>query len=230
MSEPSFRFLDLPPELRCMVYEQLEMTTKHYTMDYMPDQSFTITLVCKKLPVQILATSKLINTEAMQIFRPRVLQLKVQPMRFCISVNPSKPLSVLRRSLSRCFRYNPRPDGSPPLSEAAEAFIDRCVKTRRLASSCRHVEIMLIDKDAPSLTQFICLLYISNKLATRYHLEITLLRKELATGINYANWCASKSLGRYLSMDKSVHLHLADEPDAERWMRDWEETTSVPEV
>jgi len=213
-----------------MVYEQLETTTKHYTLDDMPDQPSTITLVCKRLPVQILATSKLINTEAMQIFRPRMLQLEAQPMRFCIRVNSSKSLFVLRRSLSRCFRYNPRPDGSPLLSEAVEAFIDRCVKTRRLASSCRHVEIMLTDKDAPSLTRSICLLYLSNKFARRYHLKITLLRKELATEIHYANWCATKSLGLHLSMDKKVHLHLADKPDAERWRRDWEETTSVPEA
>jgi len=213
-----------------MVYEQLEMTTKHYTLDDAPDQPSTMTLVCKKLPVQILATSKLINTEAMTIFCPRMLELKAQPMRFIITAKPSKPLFVLRRALSRCFKYNSQSDDSPPLSGAIEAFIDRCVKTRRLASSCRHVEIMVTDKDAPSLIQLAILLHHSNKISTRNHMKITLLRKELATGIHYTNWYATKSLGRHLSMNKRVHLHLADKPDAERWRRDWEETTSVPEA
>jgi len=132
MSEPSFQFLDLPTELRCIVYEQLEITTKHYTLDTTgttntPDQPSTITLVCKRLPVQILATSKLINTEAMQIFRPKMRQLKAQPMRFLFKAEPTSPLRVFSRSLSRCLGYRFRPEDSSALSEAAQAFSNCCV-------------------------------------------------------------------------------------------------------
>ena len=213
-----------------MVYEQLETTTKHYTLDDIPDQASTITLVCKKLPVQILATSKLINTEAMRIFCPSMLQLKAQPMRFFITAKVSKSLFVLRRSLSRCFGHNSQPYDSPALSEAAKAFINRCVKTRRLASSCRHVEMMVTDKDAPSLPQLARLLCYSNMFARRNHLKITLLRKELATETHHTIWHASQDLGRLLRVNERVHLHLADKPDAERWRRDWEGTISVPEA
>lgn len=233
MPEPSFRFLNLPLELRCMIYEQLEMTTKHFPLDSTDaaDQSSTITLVCEKLPVHILATSKLVNTEAMKSFWPRMQQLKAQPMRFFIKAKPMDPLIVLSRSLSRCFRYGFQPGYSPASNEAAEAFIYRYVETRRLASSCRHVEIMVIDKDAPSPRQLEILLCYSTRISMQRHMEITLLRKEPATGIHDTNWKATQALELWLmSKNKRVHLHPADEPDAERLRRDSKETTSASEA
>jgi len=216
-----------------MVYEQLEMTTKHYTLDTTsttdtPDQPSTITLVCKKLPVQILATSKLINTEAMQILRPRMLQLKAQPMRFLFKAELTSPLRVFSRSLSRCFGYDFRPQDLPALSEAAQAFSNCCVKTRRLADGRPRVEIMVTDKGAPSFVPVMNMLCNINWISTRSHLEITVLRKEPATGVQNTIWQGLQSLELWLmSMNKRAHLHLADEPDAERWRRDWEETADA---
>ncbi|KAH6866524.1 hypothetical protein BKA58DRAFT_470817 [Alternaria rosae] len=233
MSEPSFRFLDLPPELRYMVYEELDMKTKHYTLDSAdtPDQSSTITLVSKKLPVQILATSMLINTEAMKVFRPRMRQLKAQPMRFLIKAKHTNPLLDFGCRLSRCLRYRYQPENTPVLSKAAEAFVDRCVKSRRLSSSRPHVEIMVADKDAPSARQLRNMLCYSHYIAMRSHLEVTLLRKEPVTGIHDTNWQATQNFElAMMSINKRVHLHLVDEPDAERWRRDWEETTSASEA
>jgi hypothetical protein len=65
MATQPFRFLDLPPELRCIVYEQIGIRTKHHTLESTnaPDKYSETTLVSKSLPVQILATCRLINDE-----------------------------------------------------------------------------------------------------------------------------------------------------------------------
>jgi hypothetical protein len=60
MATQPFRFLDLPPELRYIVYEQIDSTTKHHTLESInaPNNPSTVTLVHISLPVQILATCR----------------------------------------------------------------------------------------------------------------------------------------------------------------------------
>ncbi|KAF2245283.1 hypothetical protein BU26DRAFT_507970 [Trematosphaeria pertusa] len=51
-----FRFLDLPREIRYMVYERLPRTTKHITIVTHPHLGATLTLIMHSTPTSILAT------------------------------------------------------------------------------------------------------------------------------------------------------------------------------
>ncbi|EUC49105.1 hypothetical protein COCMIDRAFT_85699 [Bipolaris oryzae ATCC 44560] len=60
-------FLDLPLELRLMVYEHLSITTKHLVLEHALGEygrASTIRLVVKSAPVEILRTCRLIHQEA----------------------------------------------------------------------------------------------------------------------------------------------------------------------
>jgi hypothetical protein len=91
-----FRFLDLPPELRLMVYENLEFTTTHTLKrlrrrkDNRDDRWKTagdLTLVVKFLSVSILATCQAINSEATPIMDRRLARLRSEPLRLVIDVS-----------------------------------------------------------------------------------------------------------------------------------------------
>jgi hypothetical protein len=128
MATQPFRFLDLPPELRCIVYEQIGITTKHHTLESTnaPDKYSEITLVRKSLPVQILATCRLINDEAKTFLRPKLAKLRNQPLRFLVDCASATALVDLRYSpLVRCFGLVPDEEREP-LSVEAKAFIARC--------------------------------------------------------------------------------------------------------
>jgi hypothetical protein len=89
MANPSnpapFRFLDLPPELRVMIYNRLPSTTRHCTLvDLMSSTTpppSRAALVVKSLPVSLLSTCKFINLEATPVLIPRLQQLRAEPMR-----------------------------------------------------------------------------------------------------------------------------------------------------
>ncbi|KAF2705113.1 hypothetical protein K504DRAFT_107493 [Pleomassaria siparia CBS 279.74] len=76
MSSPPFRFLDLPKEIRLMVYEHLPLLLKHHKV-LLPFNSSAdepmceITLIVRCLPMGILRTCRTIFKEANTIMQKR---------------------------------------------------------------------------------------------------------------------------------------------------------------
>jgi hypothetical protein len=78
--EHTFRFLDLPAELRCMIYELLPITTKHNKiwMKAKPhyalpeDEPASLTLITIEVSVQLLRTCRLVHAEAKQIVAQKI--------------------------------------------------------------------------------------------------------------------------------------------------------------
>lgn len=76
---PFFRFLDLPPELRCIVYEFVPIFKKHSTI---PSEKVSrrthdgaeveLTLVVNTLPLQLLRTCHQIYDEAKPFLAPKL--------------------------------------------------------------------------------------------------------------------------------------------------------------
>jgi hypothetical protein len=97
-----FRFLDLPIELRCMVYEEIEMSTSHYRLkdptitDASEEQTTPasyMTLLVKSLPVSILATCQTINKEEAALLAPKLETLRNEPSHFIVDSTSFSTLS-----------------------------------------------------------------------------------------------------------------------------------------
>ncbi|KAI4649884.1 uncharacterized protein J4E79_009730 [Alternaria viburni] len=70
MTAPNpFRFLDLPKEIRLIVYERLPRQIKHHHVINPFQSEDRFVLITRCLPVAILSTCKFINSEATNIVR-----------------------------------------------------------------------------------------------------------------------------------------------------------------
>jgi hypothetical protein len=90
-----FRFLDLPTELRLMVYEQLPTKTVHCPLKPPPrssggDPSSLAMVYTSMCGLSVLATCRQVNEEASHIFQNRILELAKQPLRLLATTNAVK--------------------------------------------------------------------------------------------------------------------------------------------
>jgi hypothetical protein len=88
-SDQPFRFLNLPAELRCMVYERLNVETRLYTIKYPylfnTSTPVTTSIVIKSLSTSILASCHLIYAEAAPILTPKLKHLRNhEPFHFIV--------------------------------------------------------------------------------------------------------------------------------------------------
>ena len=74
-----FRFLDLPKEIRLMIYEEIATISWSRCIIPLVTEGHSVTLVNPSIAVRILATSRFVNDEAEAIFRPRIENLLVDP-------------------------------------------------------------------------------------------------------------------------------------------------------
>jgi hypothetical protein len=112
MSEPRpFRFLDLPKELRLMVYERLPVKTTYHTYDfnephYVVSNESTLNsfqLVWKTLSgLSILATCRQITTEATPIIEHKLRTIESEPIRM-IATPDTFCSFILQHSIIDCI-------------------------------------------------------------------------------------------------------------------------------
>jgi hypothetical protein len=106
--EPApFRFLDLPVELRVMIYERMPFTTRRLTFSpplsnpyWRPEVKSPVTIVMKFLETSILATCNSIRCEAFHIFKLKLQQLRVEPFRVIVGSSSFVLLSAFRSLFS----------------------------------------------------------------------------------------------------------------------------------
>ena len=95
----SFRFLDLPKELRLTVYEQLPVITRHSKVQPIVsrDERDKIALVLKVLPQAILKVSRSIHHEAHAVLQPKMCELLSESPQIAFSeFNTSQTNPVFR--------------------------------------------------------------------------------------------------------------------------------------
>jgi hypothetical protein len=83
----TFRFMDLPKELRLIVYEQLTIEWKHHEVPLDMECERCITVVNPSLHgVRILAASRFVNEEAGPILKPKLAQMLKSPPTLKINI------------------------------------------------------------------------------------------------------------------------------------------------
>jgi hypothetical protein len=111
MSAQHFRLLDLPAEVRLMVYEHISISEHLYAVvsNAAMGGSSTVTLVQHSLPVSLLSTCRLIQCEATPIFAARFVEIKSKTMRFIVDKLAAQWLDASDSPLLACFGMKPRP-------------------------------------------------------------------------------------------------------------------------
>ena len=101
-SMDNFKFLDLPKDIRLMVYERLPAIRRHSTLSmlYNPTYNGSSTLVLTALPLAILRVSRMAYHEAYAIPKLKVYKLLSQPSRLSI---PASDLFETRSSFANFF-------------------------------------------------------------------------------------------------------------------------------
>jgi hypothetical protein len=150
-TEHPFRFLDLPPELRCCVYEAIEFPTTWHVLDRVQSHvnkrhwpvppleqvyDSRVTLITPHTPhaIDILVTCRLIYKESHKILKRKVENCMIQPVRYlvdwCAMSVLVMPWSHLRNSLGLVGVGH-----ISWASKAVRAFLDTCAlsfsRTRR---------------------------------------------------------------------------------------------------
>jgi hypothetical protein len=141
-----FRFLDLPAELRCMVYEELDVVTRRHTLsdsdvrqahqeDVYEEHDLSITLTRNSLPVAVLRVCKQVQSEVASFLAPKLRQLEMKPLRFHSNYVGAAVLTRYVWPLARCF--NTSFTTTDYISDAhIRAFVTRC---RNFLSHTRRV-------------------------------------------------------------------------------------------
>jgi hypothetical protein len=96
----SFRFLDLPKEIRIMVYEELHPVTRRQNV-HLQDGQDHLTLIYTTIPgISILATSRHLHSEASYILAPHVQKIVAVPPTIAIRADQLLGLVDLRDSFA----------------------------------------------------------------------------------------------------------------------------------
>ncbi len=118
LNQQPFRFLDLPQELRCEVYNNIEFPTTWHTLDRtqalfrgrdwpVPPTAQVyesrVTLIRPHTPLEILMTCHLINEEARPILKRKMEYHKSQPIRYLVDYSAARALVSVSSVLRSCL-------------------------------------------------------------------------------------------------------------------------------
>ena len=115
-----FRFLDLPAELRCRVYEYIEFSSTLHTLDrtqaliktrdwpvppkaQVYDSRVTLIQPHTPLAINILVTCHLINKEARPILKRKVEHCRAQPVRYLVDYSAAWAIVAGSSALRSCL-------------------------------------------------------------------------------------------------------------------------------
>jgi hypothetical protein len=144
-AECRFRFLDLPTELRCCVYEQIEFPTTWHVLDRIDsrfskrdwpippkkqifDSRINLIKPHTERAIEMLLTCHLINEEARSILKRRVEHFRTQPVRYLVDYPTAWALIGCASSLRPCL-------GSAPIFPLDE---DESVSPTTFVQTCRY--------------------------------------------------------------------------------------------
>ncbi|KAI4708665.1 hypothetical protein J4E89_006721 [Alternaria sp. Ai002NY15] len=168
MSAPPFRFLDLPAELRCMVYEAIDVATRKEK--YKPTKEYDIphvrikrddgsskgngklVLYRRVLPVSILATCRLVNQEAGPIIAQKLQQMVKEPVRFGMHWTAA---NWIQTDLGLCLTTSPEDArAGARSSDARWQFVYTCssylegkARSRPVDTSTADVEVAIASSE-----------------------------------------------------------------------------------
>jgi hypothetical protein len=158
VNQQPFRFLDLPAELRCWVYENIEFPTTWHVLDRtlafinkrdwpVPPKAQVyesrVTLIRPHTPLEILMTCRLVNEEAHPILKRKAEYCGFQPIRYLVDYSAAWALVGASSALRSCLGVA---DGGIGRREnnAVRNFLQMCAlylsRTRRTQNGLRGVQ------------------------------------------------------------------------------------------
>jgi hypothetical protein len=237
MSTQPFRFLDLPTGLRCMVYEEIEITTnKHELKESQfdddqrhvdPEQDPSMTLFRRILRVSMLATCHLIHREATPILAQKAQQLVEEPVRLSIDwIHACNLLPVLRARLIGSSSYvvpaHIWTNIGPFINGVVSAISKSNNRVRPSASILSDVEITFsfhnnrIISDENFIEAFWELFYLSIRLnLTMVYNGYPVSSRTLISASDYFRIQIETVINRQQTVTNGSHIKLRDLDDVE---------------
>lgn len=157
LNQQPFRFLDLPAELRCCVYENIEVSTTWNVLDRTqalickrdwpipPTKQVydsRVTLIRRHAPLEILLVCRLVNEEARTILKHKIDHCKFQPVRYLVDYYAAWALVRASSPIRSCLGVA---DGgiSKRENRAVRDFLQTCTlhlsQTRRIQNGMQGI-------------------------------------------------------------------------------------------
>lgn len=141
-AQQSFRFLDLPAELRCHVYGNIELSTTWHTLDrtqallnkrkwpvpplaQVYDSRINLIRPHTGTAINILATCHTVYEEACPILRRKIQHAKSQPVRYLVDYSAACALVIPSSALQSCLGV-PDAGFSHGANSAVKSFVKLC--------------------------------------------------------------------------------------------------------